>query len=394
MKKGFTLIELLEIMVILAIVTLIFSPFVVDMIESSKRNSAKKSANEYIDAIESIVDIDDNNLTDIKMESGTYPVSSLNEKGILVEGTALEDGWVSIEEGKVKDYSLKVGKYVVSYNVDTKKAEIRKNGLIKENKSILYYPNGTIVYFNVMTGLKCSSSEYKEVNSTTGYNGINNKKGDQNSCLKFYAFNDNANKKTVSLLLDHNTTSVVAWNSKDNNKDGPSTLSTQLLGKLKEDTILWLGMMTPANYTLEQTNYGNYTIDYSQSKARLITANEIAKITGNKKFNEKTSSYNDYFYFDTNEKIESVTCKSGNTKECNYNWLYDRTSSYCKTHGCLNNAVGLVGTDGYWTATSTFGNTYPAWNVDASGSLNPSSVSNSEHYGVRPVIEILKTILE
>ena len=51
MKKGFTLIELLAVIVILAIIALITVPIVLKMLNNSRRDSALRSAENYIDGV-------------------------------------------------------------------------------------------------------------------------------------------------------------------------------------------------------------------------------------------------------------------------------------------------------------------------------------------------------
>lgn len=55
MKKGFTLIELLAVIVILAIVALIATPIILDIIKDAKEQSTMRSAENYIDAIEQAI---------------------------------------------------------------------------------------------------------------------------------------------------------------------------------------------------------------------------------------------------------------------------------------------------------------------------------------------------
>ena len=67
-KKGFTLIELLAVIVILAIIALIITPIVSDIIESSKKAAAKRSIEGYIEAANnaaavSLIDINGINVT-------------------------------------------------------------------------------------------------------------------------------------------------------------------------------------------------------------------------------------------------------------------------------------------------------------------------------------------
>ena len=229
-------------------------------------------------------------------------------------------------------------------------------------------------------------------NSNTGYNGTN-PKDKQNSCLKFYAFNDDGGDK-VNLILDHNTTAFIAWNSSKSNASGPNEVLTQL----KKDTDSWVGTETPSNYTMDQRGQGSnayYTIDYSGYKARLITMNEIAKITGNITYNEITATT--FYHFDSNTNVKSDTCTGGNTSGCQYGWLYDRTNTLCTGYGCLNNSdidSPFGGLRGYWTASSRAGDTKYAWHVYCSGLADYYAVEQSYNYGVRPVITISKSLIK
>ena len=243
-------------------------------------------------------------------------------------------------------------------------------------EEIPLYKNGEVVYFNVTTGEKCS--DYTETQSNTGV---------KSGCMKFYVFNDDG-KDTVNLILDHNTTALVAWNSSRSNASGPSEVLTQL----NDDTKSWVGTITPANYTMDQSTQGSkakYTIDYSSYKARLITANEIAQITGNTTWDEKID--NSYYYLDSKTTTASTTCKSGNTTGCKYGWLYDRTHKNCIAFGCLNKSDKE--TYGYWTASSRAGDSIEAWHVRYGANVSSNVVSDSSEDGVRPVITILKSQL-
>ena len=251
---------------------------------------------------------------------------------------------------------------------------------------IIYY-NGEVIYFDVTTGKTCDN--YKEENSNTGYNGIGGTEN-QNGCLKFYAFNDDGGNK-LNLLLDHNTTAQVVWNDTDKDDTGLA-ISTkgpkEVLDKLKVDTDAWQGTEIPTTYSINLgEGKAQYQVDYSNYKARLITANEVAQITNNTTWDEATSI--DWYYFDTKIDEESQTCKSGNTTGCKYGWLYDRTSTNCEDYGCLNNSD--VSVSGYWTV-SAYG--LSTCNSIYISSLYTYSISaNYSSYGVRPIIEVLKSKL-
>ena len=253
--------------------------------------------------------------------------------------------------------------------------------IVGEEKKAKTYANGEVVYFNVTTGKKCS--DYTETQSKTGV---------KSGCMKFYAFNDNGGSN-VNLLLDHNTTATVSWNIHGSNVSGPSEVLTQL----NDDTKTWVGTETPSNYTVDQSTQGSkakYTIDYSSYKARLITAGEVAQITGNTTWDEKTATNS--FYFDSKTTTASTTCKSGNTTGCKYGWLYDRTSKSCTKYGCLNNSDQE--TYGYLTASSNAAYSGGAWYVDNYADVdnfivNDDNIGDSYYIGVRPVITVLKSNL-
>ena len=50
-KNGFTLIELLAVIIILAVIALIATPIVLNVIDSAKKSAAASSVNGYIDAV-------------------------------------------------------------------------------------------------------------------------------------------------------------------------------------------------------------------------------------------------------------------------------------------------------------------------------------------------------
>ena len=227
----------------------------------------------------------------------------------------------------------------------------------------------------------------------------------QNSCLKFYEIGNT--DTTRDLILDHNTTAYVEWIYKDYDDtatensyckniygkctdQGPITA----LKQLKEDTKDWVGTNTPINIKVNQSGEaykvyyetGNaysesmgyykvsYTIDYNGYKARLITANEVAKATGNIWFDSTKESFENGFsitHFDEN--------KNG--------WLNDRLND-CEDYGCSNNAIkGFRYTSGYWTSTSVKGTINNAWSIRENDLEAYESYDDS---GIRPVITINK----
>ena len=249
--------------------------------------------------------------------------------------------------------------------LDKLKSDIKRN--ITKINVFDFYENGTIVYYNPVTGKVCS--DYTEDNSTTGVN---------EGCLKWYIFNDNANNASVKMILDHNTTALVAWNSSGNINDGMNEVKTAL----ESDTIGW-----------KQT-------------ARLISADEVAQITGADKalkwssikeigtsdcdINIQSSSY----YLDgsgnpnnTYSKTDGWQHKLSTVVGSNkFYWLFDYMND-CTSSGCMINDSS---TYGYWTSTPRFGTLPYAWMVERSGWISTNSIDISQYYGVRPVISVSK----
>ena len=363
-KKGFTLMELMGVLIILALLMLLVFPKLINLIKSS--NDTKD------DVTRDLIYIATENY--IKERKNKY--ISINDRKYCITLKELVDNTDLTENLKLGDEDN---------IVDTKSIQVTYQNkflydIVDTEDCIDRYANGEVVYFDVDTGAKCSN--YTETQSKTGV---------KSGCMKFYAFNDDGGE-TINLILDHNTTAIIAWNSSGINAAGPGITEKDVLYSLKADTASWVGTETPANYTMNQTGKNSnayYTIDYGDYKARLITAQEIANITGNTTWNETSSTRT--YYFDSKMTTANEACMNGNISECKYGWLYDRTNPSCKTYGCLYDSD--VETNGYWSASSDAGGTVIAWLVYYTGNLYVDGVDHWGVYGVRPVIEILKSKL-
>ena len=199
-----------------------------------------------------------------------------------------------------------------------------------EVKNVVY-ANGIAVFYNPETGKKCTTAV-----STPGTNS---------GCMKWYAFNDDDKSSTVNVILDHNTTAKVAWNS--------------TADSLKTDTSKWKSDLNP----------------------RLITANEVAKITKHPTFDARKTGQS-WFYLDSNNQTKTANASN----KSKYAWLFDYTDG-CANYGC-NKADSS--TYGYWTSTLYKDNSTQAWRVFGDGSLYSSFVTTTGS-GIRPVITISKS---
>ena len=324
-NKGFTLVELLAVIVILALIALIATPIILNVINDAKKQAAKDSAYGYMDAVEKY--IVSSELEDESIQDGIYSVEDLNKK-ISVKGSTPDNGNIEIKNKEVKSYDIGIDGYVVS------------NGEVEKVSTTKKFENGTAVYYNPETGKKCSESESK---STTGT---------KSGCMKWYVFNDKEGNATVNVILDHNTTANVAWNLTGNNSE-----MKEVKKALENDTKDW------------------------KNTARLITANEVAKITGNTGF-DASKENQPWFYLDSNNQ----TLTTSSTNKSKYAWLFDYING-CTNYGCNTPDSS---NSGYWTSTLYKENVEFAWLVCGNGSLLRDTVTYTA-IGVRPVITISKS---
>ena len=353
--QGFTLIELLAVIVILAVIALIATPLIMNVINDAKKGASRdagynvikagelRAATEGIAGANPPYHYDETSNLDMK---GTLPSKftlDINED-MNTQLKAWLNGYCVVKE---------YGNETVTIDESKKsEAECVTGGSSVTKK----YENGEVIYFNPETNTKCS--DYTEANSQN-----QNKSG----CMKWYAFNDSEESDTVNVILDHNTTALVAWNSSNNNADGMKEVKTAL-----------------------ENDKNNWHADV-KSTARLIEANEIAKITGNTEF-DATNPDKDLAYWledsSYNEETEepSVFPQPGEAK---YKWLFDYTMG-CTDYGC---SVADDNTFGYWTSTPNASRSSRAWTVNNYGGLGSSFVDDAFYYGVRPVITISKSLL-
>ncbi len=369
-KRGFTLIEFLAVILIIGIIVLIAIPTVNKIIKQSKKSAFETTVNNVVSAIE-----DACHLQTLKGEILTTSYTftdgvispTLNIKSDLPKiGTAIVDSSCKVT------LNVTNGKFIATKLSSADSVTVAESGEVPETpRTYTVYANGTAVYFNPVTGTKCTAGQ--SVSAT----------GTKDGCMKWYAFNDGgASTDIINLILDHNTTALVAWNTTGSNVRGP----TDIMIQLASDTSTWAGVPTRSDSYSVKNGTSTYTIDYSIYKARLITAAEIATITGNSSFVEATTPYKSWFYLDSNNKTQTATTNGAS----NYSWLFDYTNG-CTSYGCN---IADSSNSGYWTSTSISGDTSIAWCVSRNGDLNNNYVTSATYRGVRPVITIAKSVFK
>ena len=129
-RKGFTLIELLAVIVILAVIALISIPMILNTVEKSKEGAAKVSAENYLDAVEKYIAIQEIDNYEIKLEKNkiykveeetNYEIEGevdntlyLNNV-IKIKGEYPSDGYIKIEE-KITYAEFTINNYLIECN--------------------------------------------------------------------------------------------------------------------------------------------------------------------------------------------------------------------------------------------------------------------------------------
>ena len=125
-KRGFTLIELLAVIVVLAIIALIATPIVMNVIKKANAGAAERSADNYVKAVETLIATE--KLDGKTIEDGNYAIDAegnLTFGDVEVSGTKPVGGTIKIENGQVvkADTTINYEDYVVKFDNGVAKAE-------------------------------------------------------------------------------------------------------------------------------------------------------------------------------------------------------------------------------------------------------------------------------
>lgn len=348
-KKGFTLIELLAVIVILAIIALIAVPQVLKILNKARLSAAEDSTYGIVSSAENYItnfmlkntgalpnsDIEftcSSNSCTLTTELTDYNIEDLST--LEYSGTKATSGTVTITStGDIEVEDLVINGFKCNYPIDGK-VDCSSSNNIQQSGITYVEADEDETYLGILyldpTNLETECNADNSISTT----------GTKTGCMKWYVYKEEDGVKYA--ILDHNTTAKVAWNS-----SGSNTEMKEVAEALVSDTSEW----------------------DSSLNARLITANEIAGITGNTSFDSATST--NRIYFNNNA------------------WIYDYTDS-CTSYGCN---IADSSTNGYWTSSKNISSSSSAWCVSMYNYLDTCDKVYYADHGVRPVITISKSII-
>jgi len=127
-NNGFTLIELLAVIVILAIVALIATPMILNVISDSRDSSLTSTMKNYTKALEDAVIFGQMGISSSTTEiaTGIYLYNEISDiNGVTFTGEAPSDGWIAFDNdlnviaGMLYFKKLNSQKYVIYYDEKT-----------------------------------------------------------------------------------------------------------------------------------------------------------------------------------------------------------------------------------------------------------------------------------
>ena len=148
-QKGFTLIELLAVIVILAIIALIATPIVLNIIGETKKSATLRSAELYLGAVEQTLVKEMMNGN--KIENGSYEITKAGniclekendntckkELNIETKGSVPTDGTIQITNGKTNKAEMKIDNEIILQE-DEKLTQI-KNPIFDKKLTFSYW---------------------------------------------------------------------------------------------------------------------------------------------------------------------------------------------------------------------------------------------------------------
>ena len=291
MKNGFTLIELLAVIVILAIISLIAVPIVLNIIEDAKRSSLLRSAEFYLDAVEyaianaimyhgGITDetyliTSDGNICIDKLDDNKCPSDKILK--VEVNGQKPNNGYIEIKNGQISLFAMSLSEKTITKN-EKGELEVYDAPIPKSFSE----DSWDVIAANVRAG---NLSRYK-VNDTkeieiTGYGKkivriANTSTPDeckkdgfsQTACGFVVEFQDIITYYSANPYYDN----YGGWKDSDVNKFLNGTIINKFPKDLKENII--------ETYVVSNNGYYNSTLLNSTEKLYLLSTKEVYGTNG------------------------------------------------------------------------------------------------------------------
>lgn len=394
--RGFTLIELLAVIVILSIIAIIATPVVLNIIEDARINSYKRSIDLYGKAVEQAL--------------ARYQITNVGK----VQGELLQSN-----EGKILTEKANNS---ISLNVDYDGSKVECKNIYVSDKDKVYIYNckvngRTINYSYGFDKNIVKISEAKEDMPAKYAIKVNSE-----DVFNFYVLSTEGNN--INLIMDKNicedgTTNYTqsnnycryAWyddgdniTSNDTNEYGPVTAMQALYNATKN----WNNVHAMSfSYEDEGRKYAEDNNISKYGYGEILTTEFGIKITKKDKKTEVTGEEN---------RIPVITYEYGTTLKARlpkYSEVYntntlDTTHCHSAAGSCpawLTNGLKehqqyylenehISEIEGYWTLSSSYGESTRARDVGWEGRGNYSTVTSyKDNIGIRAVITVPKSSL-
>ena len=293
-KDGFTLVEILAVVVILAVVALIATPIILNVINDAKKSSIKQSAIGYVDAVEKTIlekktntDVDYDGKYTIKKDQITkesetaslLPILDLIQLNVNVKGELPTKGNLEIEKSNVISGEFYYNNYLVTLSNDKYKIQVLSNSSSTDTSALETEINNlkaeldaekkkgaTITLsFSGSTALSCNSSNNNFEGLTqssktsdsddifTYSNGgvVINKTG-------YYSVSTNAYLNGtgwlyIGIAKNSATVSTQSFNHTSNTEPG---IPSSYIGKFQKGNVINQNYWCSSSYTIKYANLG------------------------------------------------------------------------------------------------------------------------------------------
>lgn len=360
MKKGFTLIELLAVIVVLAIIALISSPIIVNIISTSKKNAAKASASGYIDAVEQSISLNmldgEENYAQKMIINDSPFLDKINIKGLKPESGVI----VLNDDDTIKRADLCIDKYYVLF--ENNKTQIIDNECNFDiEHSLTHKVMNDIIEKNPTLNCKYEDGKYSD---ECYFSGDRNKITTNKILYTGFIWNIlNIEPNGDLRLISEQPLTSISWGNYNNLDDSyvGKWINTFLKDKLK-DTSLYssikdITLLTEEEYlayngtnSYLDTRTSMWLMDVKNGKNRIVSNNGSVTdasnnevhgvrpvITISNDFVKGSGTYNDMYQIISENN--SKTFKNGDFIKLNDNYtvrIIDSKEYKVILHGILN----------------------------------------------------------